>query len=343
MKRMNFLLQPVRRQAIIEKTITGLLAVCVLIASHDVTAAPVSPPTMEDALRMIEADRTEFIDIVGAAEGAPPADGRAPGSEKTATAVPDEPAGGDADPALDDFAAYTLLLATAPEAPENVELLVSRAGLLTERRFYERAIEDLLMALRLDIDSQAAWHTLGRAHEMVGELEMARAAYDEAIDLGAETEVGITAQWDQETLTLVAEDDRRETLKELGMPDAFTIIMIASGMDSHEINRHETWYYYRAGTRFEFVNGIHVENADIEDVDFETVEAIFSPHRPYQFSPNLSFEDVADITGEQDYVLYELGEDPLEDGELIYTRQLALGFKNGGLFYVRSFPLFTDE
>jgi hypothetical protein len=127
------------------------------------------------------------------------------------------------------------------------------------------------------------------------------------------------------------------------MPDAFTIIMIASEADSREINRHETWYYYRAGTRFEFVNGIFVEGADIEDVDFESVEAIFSPYRPHQFSPGLNFEDVADIIGAQDYVLYELGDDPLKDGELVYTRQLALGFKNGGLFYVRTFPLFTDE
>ncbi len=54
-------------------------------------------------------------------------------------------------------------------------------------------------------------------------------------------------------------------------------------------------------------------------------------------------EDVTDIIGEQDYLFYELGDDPLENGELVYTRQLALGFKGGGLFYVRTIPLFTDE
>ena len=340
---MNFLPGSFRRQAIIRKTITGLFSVYVLISSHGAAGDPISPPTMEDALSMIEADRMEFMDILGADKGAPPANERLPAPEKPAADVPGKPASGDADPALDDFAAYALLIETDPEAPENVELLVSRAGLFTERGFYDRAIEDLLMALRLDIDNQPAWHTLGWAHEMKGEFETAREAYDEAIELGAETEVGIAAQWDRGGLELVAEDDRRKTLEELGMPDAFTLIMIASGADSHEINRHETWYYYRAGTRFEFVNGVFVEGADIEDVDFETVEAIFTPYRPYQFSPNLNFEDVADIIGEQDYVLYELGDDPLQDGELIYTRQLALGFKNGGLFYVRTFPLFTDE
>ena len=129
----------------------------------------------------------------------------------------------------------------------------------------------------------------------------------------------------------------------LGMPDAFTLVMIASEPGSSEITRHETWYYYRSGKRFEFVNGKPVSAENIEGVDFNTVEAIFTPYRPYQFLSGLSLEDVTDIIGEQDYPFYELGDDPLEDGELIYTRQLALGFKGGGLFYVRTIPLFTDE
>jgi hypothetical protein len=189
---MNFLTEPVRRHAIIRKTITGLFSVCVLISSHGAAGGPISPPTMDDALSMIEADRMEFMDIVGAdEEGAPRADQPSPASQKPSTDVPEESVSGDADPALEEFAAYALLIETDPEAPENVEMLVSRAGLFTERGFYDRAIEDLLMALRLDIDSQAAWHALGRAHEMAGELETAQAAYDEAIDLGPETEVGI--------------------------------------------------------------------------------------------------------------------------------------------------------
>ena len=58
--------------------------------------------------------------------------------------------------------------------------------------------------------------------------------------------------------------------------------------------------------------------------------------------PGLDFESVADIIGQEYFMFYELGDDPLEDGELVYTRQIALGFKQGGLFYVRTFPLFTD-
>jgi len=295
------------------------------------------PPAPQDALNMIEADEEEFLDIVREDE-----EETSP-SEKPSKDFLDELASGDSDPAVVDLAVYGLFIESDPEAIENVEAHVSRAELLLERGFHDRAIQDLRMALRLDIDAQAAWYYMGRAYEMKGDLETAKAAYEGAIELGPETEVGIAAKWDQEVLRLVPQDERANVVSALGMPDAFTLIMIESEPGSREITRHETWYYYRAGKRFEFVNGTPVAVEDIEGVDFNTVEAIFSPYRPYQFLPGLSFEDVTDIIGEQEYLFYELGDDPLENGELVYTRQLALGFKGGGLFYVRSIPLFTDE
>jgi tetratricopeptide (TPR) repeat protein len=286
---------------------------------------------------MIEADEEIFLDIVWEDEK------EASPSEKPYKDFVDELASGDSDPALVDLALYGMFIESDPEAIENVEDHVSRAELMLERGFHDRAIQDLRMALRLDIDAQAAWYHMGRAYEMKGKIETAKAAYEGAIELAPETEVGIAAKWDQEVLRLAPQDERASVVSALGMPDAFTLIMIESEPSSRAITRYETWYYYRAATRFEFVNGKAVTVEDIEDVDFNTVEAIFPPYRPYQFLSGLSFEDVTDMIGEQDYPFYELGDNPLEDGELVYTRQLALGFKGGGLFYVRTIPLFTDE
>lgn len=314
-----------------------LAIVCMLLVSGMEPASASWQPTPQDALNMIEADEEEFLNIVWEDDEVPSPSG------KQYKDFLDELASSDSDPALVDLALYGLFIESDPEAIENVEDHVSRAQLMLERGFHDRAIQDLRMALRLDIDAQAAWYHMGRAYEMKGEIETAKAAYEGAIELGPETEVGIAAKWDQEVLRLAPQDERADVVSALGMPDAFTLVMIASEAGSHEITRHETWYYYRAGKRFEFVNGKPIAVEDIKGVDFNTVEAIFSPYRPYQFLPGLSFEDVADIIGEQDYLLYELGDDFLENGELVYTRQLALGFKGGGLFYVRTIPLFTDE
>ena len=326
-----------------KKAAASLFLLFVLI--NDCAAGDrIALPTMRDALDLIEADRVEFFAIAGVDEEGLSTQGQSPKLlKKPATDLRKKSLTLDTDPALEDFAALGVLIESNPEGPDNVELHLSRAGLFAERGFHDRAIQDLLMALRLDMGSQAAWHALGRAHEMKGELKTAQAAYADAIALGEETAAGISAQWDQEVLKLIPADSRLETIEALGMPDAFTLIMAAKSLDLNEITRHETWFYYRAGLRFEFVNGIVVSSDELEDVNLETVEAVYTPYRPHQFLPGLDIEAVADIIGEQKYVLYELGDDPLQDGELVYARQLALGFKNGSLFYVRTFPLFTDE
>ena len=340
---MRLMPDPVRRQAPIEKAMACLFLLFILI-TDGAAGERIALPTMQDALNLIEADRVEFFDIVGAdEEGLLPQDQPRKLLKIPSTGIHKNALNHEADPALEDFAALGVLIESEPEAPDNVELHVSRAELFAERGFHDRAIQDLLMALRLDMGSQAAWHALGRAHEMKGELKMAQAAYADAIALGEETEAGIAAQWDQQVLKLIPADNRRETIEALGMPDAFTLIMAAKSPGSNEITRHETWFYYRAGLRFEFVNGIVVSSDELEDVNPETVEAIYTPYRPHQFLSGLDIDAVADITGEKEYVLYELGDGPLQDGELVYTRQLALGFKNGSLIYVRTFPLFTDE
>lgn len=339
------------RRAISEKKAAGLFVFLALIMSAGAAGEGVGVPTAQDAINMIDADELVFFAIVGTDEeegsqAAPPtavSEAPVPDSAKRVTELLAELAGDEPDLGFLDMVAYSARIESDPETPDNVEAYVSRARLFTERGLYDLAIEDLLTALDLDVDSQAAWYALGRAQEMKGEFEMAEAAYEDAIDLGPDTELGVAAQWDRQMLKYVPQDDRRETLEALGMPDAFTLVMFSAEPGSPSISRHETWYYYRAGTRFDFVDGAVAAAEDIEDVDFETVEGIFTPYRPYQFLLGLDIEDVSDIISEDDYLLYQLGENPLKDGELVYTRQLALGFKNGALFYVRAFPLFTAE
>jgi len=308
---------------------------CVLVI--DPAFAGSWPPSVQDARSMLAADRDAFLDFMGAIEKEGP----------FRVQVPDGPleklAADDKDPGLVDMAVYREFINLFPDAPEVVDAYLERALFFLDRGLPDLAIREVRLALEHDQNNQTAWYYWGRAHELKGELTEAQANYQQAILLDPKTEVGIEAGWRRQMTEFAPRDDRGAVIASLGNPDSFTISMFAIAPGKDQMVRYETWYYYRARTVFEFLNGDVLAIEYITGEDATVAEAILPPYSPYQFIPGLDFESVADIIGQEYFMFYELGDDPLEDGELVYTRQTALGFKQGGLFYVRTFPFFTDQ
>ena len=301
----------------------GGLAAVFLVAIATAEAASPWPPTARDARKMIEADKVMFADFMERIR-----------REVAATGDEDE------DPILEVIAGYDEQIAQEPSA---IAPLIERGKLLLDRGAYDQAIASFDAALRIQSANAEARLYRGRAYERQGKLDQAAVDYRRAMDLDPKGAIGIAATWDGEVLSLAPRDDRKDMIDNLGAPDSFTIIMIAVDQRTKKLVRQETWYYYEAAKVVEFIDGHLVDMEDLTGLETNGFDIVIPPYRPYQFYPGIDFVDMTDIIGGEVFAVMELGPNPLIDGELVFAPQLAMGFKNGGLFYVRSIPFFLGN
>jgi tetratricopeptide (TPR) repeat protein len=152
-----------------------------------------------------------------------------------------------------------------------------------------------------------------------------------------------TTQWFtdlKETSTGDYSEDQIEIVNRLGPPESFTIMVCAPDEDSDEVVRTEIWNYYSMQSRFVFTDGKLIMTEEIEAIDENAVLPKYTPDR---FVYGMSFKEVIDFLGEMEFALAEVIDEYVENGDLYFTEQLVLGFKDDMLFYVESLPLIPEE
>lgn len=152
-----------------------------------------------------------------------------------------------------------------------------------------------------------------------------------------------TTQWFtdlEETPAGNYSEDQIEIVNRLGPPESFTIMICALDEESDEVVKTEIWNYYSMQSRFVFTDGKLIMTEEIEAID---ENAIMPKYTPDRFVYGMSFKEVIDFLGEKEFALAEVIDEYVENGDLYFTEQLVLGFKNDMLFYVESLPLIPEE
>ncbi|MCP5367827.1 MAG: tetratricopeptide repeat protein [Hyphomicrobiales bacterium] len=284
--------------------------------------ADVWPPTAQDVKVMATADQEEFLNMLELVRKGYTAEGE------------------DGNPLLTMVERQSEQVAAQPKA---VDPRLERGRILMDSGAVNKALEDFEAAIRLDPRSAAAWHLRGLAHERLGELAKAREFYLRAMELDPKGPGGIAAAWDEQSLGFLQAPAQKTIVERLGPPDSFSIVIIAEPDKPETLHRQESWYYYRLGSVFDFTDGVLTAESNLPG-DAEGVAGfLVPPYRPYQFIGGIDFFTLTDVIGQSNYAHLALGADPLADGELVYAPMLAMGFKDGGLFYVRTIPFFMGK
>jgi len=268
--------------------------------------------------------------------------------------------------AADGWAARVILEGSAAEAKESGAEATPRPGLVSLDLFdraiagggnsanaylgrgahrletgeTKKAIADLTRAIERDEGLAGAFLYRGLAYEKGGQFENARSDYLRAQILDPEGAVGIAAGWNLDFLQRKPTGDQAVVVEELGLPDAFSITVSAPSAESTLYARIEMWEYRRLGRSFSFLDGRLLGE---DQIPVDDTANIYPTYRPYQFLTGMLFDDLPEILAQDDFLYLDLPGELMQDGELVFTTQLALGFKQGGLFYVRTIPLPLDR
>ena len=258
--------------------------------------------------------------------------------------------------------------------PNNAGAYSARANTYFNLKNYEKVVSDCNSAIGLDYNYAYAYLLRGNARFELGDYENARQDFSIALDIDPSlqaarewleftettmnTDIELTtpeydSDYDFDSFDTTAwfedldipsaadySDAQIEVINRLGKPESFTLMMVALNEDSDEIVRNEIWNYFSLGTRFIFLKGELILTEEIDSIDDESVLPSYSPD---QFGFGMSFAEVLEVTGEKEFVLMEVIDEYIESGDLYYTEQLVLGFKDEQLFFVESQPLIPDE
>jgi len=303
--------------------ISGLCAVAVMaMTAFQPLHAQEWRPTAQDVKIFVEADREEFLNMLKLIQE---------GSEA---------AGEAGNPALDLIKDQSR---EVDRAKHSVTARLKRGKTLLAAGAIEKALEDFAAATDLDVDSAAAWHMRGLAHERLGELPKALEFYRKAIKIDPDGAAGIAAKWDEQMLGFLTAPEQKILVEKLGVPDSFSIVVVADPNKPEVLHRQEIWDYYRLGKSFDFLDGVLAGETDMPGEPEGIADFLARPYRPYQFIGGMEFPELSDVIGQQNYAHIALGGDPEADGMLIYAPQLAMGFLHSRLFYVRTIPLFLAK
>ncbi len=138
----------------------------------------------------------------------------------------------------------------------------------------------------------------------------------------------------QEALKTPSEDQRQETLRLLGPPDAFTLQWQEL---EGQLIRQEEWSYFDFKSRFDFVDGELLWTVDIPAApDGSTYAHAFDP---LTFKPGMSIDEAKALVGDPDLEELPLDEADVPGGMALAGDQILLGFDQGKLVYVQTFIL----
>ena len=134
-----------------------------------------------------------------------------------------------------------------------------------------------------------------------------------------------------EALTVPAEDARPETLRLMGLPDAFSIEW--QDLDGQRV-RWEEWSYFDQGTRFDFIDGELLWTIDIDPAPDGSLFAHF--YDPLEFDDGMPpaagrspLAPVGNLLGDQDLDDLPLDEAEIPAGLILAGDQILLGFDAG--------------
>jgi len=230
--------------------------------------------------------------------------------------------------------------------PEYEMAYFTRGNAFHEKGDYKQAIENYQIALRIDPDYEMAREWLEKAQTLIDTEDEDTARLFGGDPFG-DDEYGFddmdTTQWFtnlEETSTGDYSEDQIEIVNRLDPPESFTIMVCAPDEDSDEVVRTEIWNYYSMQSRFVFTDGKLIMTEEIEAIDENAVLPKYTPDR---FVYGMSFKEVIDFLGEMEFALAEVIDEYVENGDLYFTEQLVLGFKDDMLFYVESLPLIPEE
>lgn len=133
---------------------------------------------------------------------------------------------------------------------------------------------------------------------------------------------------------------QRTLLDQLGEPEGFTIRICTLEDNTEQLVRNEEWNYYSYHAKFSFLDGALIGSEEIESFN---EGSIVTPYSPGQFAYGMTFQKVLEVTGEKEFVLTEMIDEFVKDGDLYFTEQLTLAFLDDALFFIRSLPLISIE
>ncbi|MBW2396303.1 MAG: PAN domain-containing protein [Deltaproteobacteria bacterium] len=149
-----------------------------------------------------------------------------------------------------------------------------------------------------------------------------------------EADAPVLATPSAETSALPA--SKPDVLAERGAPDTFRILFLALETPvGVSLQRQEYWRYYARGEELVFVDGAQVAQADLPPLPAGTTLPEVSPD---VFRAGMAFEEIAAQLGLESFVREEIPDEEGGLAELVWARQLALGFSDGELVYVESIP-----
>ncbi len=141
-----------------------------------------------------------------------------------------------------------------------------------------------------------------------------------------------------EALKVPTEDQRAETLRLLGPPDAFTLQWQEL---EGQLVRQEQWSYFDFESRFDFVDGELLWTVDVPAAPDGSIYA--HAFDPMAFKPGMSIDEAKALVGDPEMTELPLDEADISGGVALAGDQILLGFDQGKLVYVQTFILSPKE
>lgn len=126
---------------------------------------------------------------------------------------------------------------------------------------------------------------------------------------------------------------QQKVVDEWGQPQSFYILFyqredIQGGV---ETVRYEEWTYPARGKQVIFENGVELRQDEV------TKEAVFSTrYTPEQFFAFMNREQLASLTGLEDWFILPVEDELVQDADLYYAGGLTFGLQDGELVYVEA-------
>ncbi len=136
--------------------------------------------------------------------------------------------------------------------------------------------------------------------------------------------------------------EQQALVTQSGYPAGFLILFYQSGSENSPPQdvRLEIWSYFQAGLEITFLNGVSIHEETIEqNSSFMDPQ----PYHPEQFIAGMDIDSVLRSTGLKEYIQTTADGELVTDGKVLYGKQIATGFQNGGLKYVEGFALESED
>lgn len=137
-------------------------------------------------------------------------------------------------------------------------------------------------------------------------------------------------------------EEQQALLKQLGPPDTFMLLFYQDGQaDQNQSDvRLEIWTYYVARQEVTMLDGRIIDQIQIEALS-EPLASM--PYHPAQFKAGMDINEALRASNLREYLRAPLEDEEVQNGTLIFGEQVAMGFQDGKLSYVESFPLAKEE